>query len=188
MMHKRLLITVSLLFGVSLFSLLAYTRQTINLSKKQSQAELSVFSGVKIPESTIGGTGGGVLYSEQLDRFKSEVSDTISSKSGFVKNVSADYVIAGTLTKVDKIQTDLGQGYEFTLKDLSGAISTESISAQEAQYMTFFNETLDLSGNIKTLKTIDDVKQGDYVAIRKSFNLLNPTEVGIQFILVRQGD
>lgn len=186
-MNKKAYLIIALILGGSLYSTFAYSRQVNEQVKNQNSAAVSEYSGVTVPSSTIMGTGGGVLQQEQLDKFKSEVSRVLEAKPGSVKNVSGSYILAGTLTQIDKIETDLGVGYEFTLKDVAGNLTKESVSATEARYMAFFNETLDLSAKIKTLKTIDDVKVGDYIAIRRNFNFLNPNEVTIQFVLVRSG-
>lgn len=129
-----------------------------------------------------------ILYSERLDIFIKDVESIMQSKSNFVKIVESNYTIAGTVVEIDTIgntNSEVGLGYDITLKNLTGDKYKEHISASEARYTQVYLRTIS-SVNYSTAEKVPfDVKVGDYLIIKRSTNLLNPAEMNIEIEILR---
>lgn len=128
------------------------------------------------------------FYPQRLNGFTNDFGSVVSAKSSFVKSAEAAYVVGGTVTEVSPVE---GQGeatgYDITLKNFKGDTFLEHISSQEAQYVKItspgFTSTVEQRAN----SALTNIKTGDYIAIRRSTNLLNSAEINIDINILTRG-
>src|SRR5689334_21093105 len=110
-MNNKSVFVVLLFFGISFLSLIFYSKENFFYKKIASQNFNPGLTGIMIPQSTIGGTGGGNLYPERIDNFKSELDEILAKNQGFIKGATSEYVLAGQVVGVQKINTNQGLEY-----------------------------------------------------------------------------
>lgn len=124
------------------------------------------------------------LYANRLGGFTQDLNSFLSSESSFVKTAEADYVLGGTVAKIVAVGNAGSFGgipaYDITLRNSQSRYLVLHLSSGEAQYLKVFTNTSTLSDGPLGNSRIDDVKVGDYIAVRKSTNLLNPSEVNLE--------
>lgn len=119
-------------------------------------------------------------YPQRLNDFTASFGFVASSKSSFVKTAEANYVVGGTVSSISVVASpDSRLGYDITLKNLKDETYVEHLSPTEVQYAKVFVRTPTSFNIARSAKTFTDIKIGDYVAIKRSTNLLNSAEVNI---------
>ncbi len=119
-------------------------------------------------------------YPQRLGDFTASFNPIVSSKSSFVKTAEANYVVGGTVAAISVIDnSNTAPGYDITLKNSKGGVFTERFSSVEKQFAKVFLRTPTSFDISRSAKSFTDIKIGDYLVIKRSFNLLNSEEVNI---------
>lgn len=119
------------------------------------------------------------FYADRYKEFASLLSPVLDQNSSFVKTAEASYSVAGDVTDIKTIESELVKdffGYKFTLKNRQGEQYTVDISPEEALYANIYSTVINPYNLEKTKTEIKNIKIGDYVVINKSINLLNSTD------------
>jgi hypothetical protein len=128
------------------------------------------------------------FYPKRLGDYTKSVESIIQSKSSFMKTAEANYILAGTVQEIITVKdanNDIFPAYNITLKNSTGDKYLEHISSSEAQYVQVSLETVTPGNFSTTKKDITDIINGDYISIKRSDNLLNPSEVNIEIKILR---
>lgn len=131
-------------------------------------------------------------YADRLNDFSATLKPKMSTKSSFVKSIEANYTVTGKVFKITplaKVNDSPFVAYDITLENLTGDKFYDHLEASEVQYLKLFLRDISPDGKnfSRNYATLSDVKEGDYIVIKRSTNLLNPTEINIEAEILRIG-
>lgn len=129
-------------------------------------------------------------YIERLKDFSTSLAPIMGTKSSFVSTVEANYVVSGKVFKITSLEKTSDSpfvGYDITLENLTGDKFYDHLTANEVQYIKVSRRDISSDGKsfVRNYATVADIKVGDHLVIKRSTNLLNPTEVAIEVEILR---
>lgn len=191
------LIVLSLLSFLEIFFYFIYIFKPIDrlrgrdlLTPKGFPESSEVFAPVAMGDYVIRNDDFKKFFTGRLTDFANIISPVFSSNSTFVKSSEANYVIAGTVVSVkvvSDVNTNFNLGTEIVLTNSTGGKYALMLTDQEVQFARIFAITNQGGTYERTQKAITDISKGDYVSVKKSFNLLNPEEVNIDIEILSKG-
>lgn len=149
-----------------------------------------VFMPIRLSQYIMHADESKTFYSERLNGFSEELKTLMLSGSSFVKISEASYTLAGTVEEIKALEDTEGSplGYDITLKNLFGDKHIEHITFSEARSAQVSLRIVSQSNLSVEEKTFTDIKGGDYLAIKRSTNLLNPAETNMEIEILKSAD
>lgn len=123
------------------------------------------------------------FFADRLGDFKNIFAPIVSENSTFVKKAEAAYSIAGFVDEIKSVNNP--SGFAITLSNSTSKKYTIFIKDQEAQNAHVSALASSGNGFSRTEKSVADITKGDYVTIKKSFNLLNPEEINLEIEIIK---
>lgn len=130
-----------------------------------------------------------VFYSDRLVDFKNSLDSEIKQSNGsFVKFAESNYVVGGTITDIKKITKNNKAAdveYELTLDNSYGDKYLLKLNDVDVKYMKVYARTITIADYSRRYTSLDNLKSGDFFVMKKSTNLLNPSEINIEAEILR---
>lgn len=133
------------------------------------------------------------FYSEKLDDFSGALGSVMRSESSFVKEAEASYIVAGQvleiIRQVDEKKDNYPIGYELILENLYKSKHKENINLSEVGKVDVYLRLVSTSGFSRSVSTLEDVRVGDYIVIKRATSLLSREKLAaIEVEILRRQD
>lgn len=129
------------------------------------------------------------LYSGRLSEFENSLKNKMAENSSFIKVAESNYVVGGevvSITPAAQVNTGVPVAFDITLKNtLNKKEYIEKISSVEAMYLKTYLIRVNLKDFSRELISLGQIKAGDYLVVKRSTNLLNPSETNIEIEILR---